>query len=243
MSLITATLAALAAATVVSPRRLYLAEDGETVVEEGDARSAFLAVGAGCLTGDPRVLRHLGAAVPEGAAPSPADAPSVKPVETEQSPTRNQIELEANSPTAASAPEVAAIEAKEAAGTATGPVEEAKADMPSENRATPPVDAAMNTPRTEGGGATGSAPGNKALAGAPKDKSVAGPAATKGAEGPKEARTNLKGLPAGLVLALDGAGLDSAEKVRAATDEEILALDGVGEKGLERIRAAYPKEG
>lgn len=68
-------------APLVADRRLYLAADEQTVVEEGDARSAFLLCAAGAEVPAPDV-RRLGLAAVDGRIvqrPAAPDAPKAAP--------------------------------------------------------------------------------------------------------------------------------------------------------------------
>lgn len=59
---------------VISDRRLYLAEDGVTVVEHGDPRGASLLVGQGCEI-DEDELDRLGVSIPRLGPPPPPEPP------------------------------------------------------------------------------------------------------------------------------------------------------------------------
>jgi len=50
-------------------------------------------------------------------------------------------------------------------------------------------------------------------------------------------------LPSRVVGALEGAGLDTAQKVAKSTDEELLAIRGFGPKSLEQVRDTLKEKG
>ena len=69
------------------------------------------------------------------------------------------------------------------------------------------------------------------------------PVEVKKAAPPAELPVAELDLPARVVGALEGAGLDTAEKIARSTDEELLAIRGLGPKSLEQVRDTLKEKG